>query len=325
MVKVRKDLTGMKFSHLLVKRQAEDYISNKGMHYAQWVVECDCGKSDEFIVRDNYLKNGHTKSCGCIKERRNRVKSRKDLSGMKFGRLIVICQADDDYINPNGQHESKWWVKCDCGNPEEFTVRYGNLTSGNTKSCGCLEVETKIKNGKLKKKYNAYDLSGDYGVGYTSKGEEFWFDLEDYDKIKDYCWYYSDGYLRTNITIGKGKQDSFSLHRLIMDFPEGKEVDHILHGSKYENKYDNRKSNLRIVGKSENQMNKHKQENNTSGVVGVTWHSRDLVWEASIGVYNKNIYLGKFSNKEDAIKARKEAENKYFKEYAFENSGNKYN
>lgn len=31
---------------------------------------------------------------------------------------------------------------------------------------------------------NTYDLSGEYGIGYTTKGEEFWFDLEDYDKIK---------------------------------------------------------------------------------------------------------------------------------------------
>ena len=37
------------------------------------------------------------------------------------------------------------------------------------------------------KKYNTYDLSGEYGIGYTSKGEEFYFDLDDYDKIKDYC------------------------------------------------------------------------------------------------------------------------------------------
>ena len=38
------------------------------------------------------------------------------------------------------------------------------------------------------KKYNTYDLSGEYGIGYTTKGEKFLFDLEDYEKIKDYCW-----------------------------------------------------------------------------------------------------------------------------------------
>ena len=39
------------------------------------------------------------------------------------------------------------------------------------------------------KKYNKYDLTGKFGIGYTSKGEEFYFDLEDYDKIKNHLWY----------------------------------------------------------------------------------------------------------------------------------------
>lgn len=319
MVKVRKDLTGMKFGHLLVKRQADDYVCNEH-HYAQWLVECDCGKSNEFPVRDAYLRKGHTKSCGCIKKRNGRVKSKKDLSRIKFGRLTVICQADDDYVNPNGQHESKWWVVCDCGNSDKFTVRYGHLISGNTKSCGCLAVE----NGKLRKKYNTYDLSKDFGIGYTSKGEEFWFDLEDYEKIKDYCWYYSnDGYLCTNIIINEDKRGLLYFHRIIMDFPKGK-IDYILHGPKYENKHDNRKSNLRVVTNSQDAMNKHKQRNNTSGVVGVSWNSNHNQWESRINLDYQCIHLGYFKNKEDAVKARKIAEDIYFGEYSFESSGNKY-
>lgn len=323
MVNVRKDLTGMKYNHLLVLRQADDYISKKGIHYAQWVVKCDCGKTDEFVVRDNDLKNSHTKSCGCIKLRDEIVRSKKDLTNMTFGRLTVLSQANEDYIYPNGVHESKWWVICNCGKSDKFTVRYGHLTSRNTRSCGCLAIESKIKNGQNKKKYNTYDLSGEYGIGYTSNGEEFWFDKEDYDKIKNYCWYYSDGYLYTNITVGKGEQDRMSFHRLIMNFPENKEVDHILHPPKDRNKFDNRKSNLRIVNKSQNQMNKHKQVNNTSGNVGVYWHNRDNVWESWININNEPIYLGRFVDKQDAINARKIAEDKYFKEYSFENSGNK--
>lgn len=226
-------------------------------------------------------------------------------------------------IYPNGSHESKWWVICDCGESEKFMIRYGHLTSGNTQSCGCLLAEARVENGKLKKKYNQYDLSGEYGIGWTSKGEEFWFDLEDYDLIKNYCWYYSDGYLRTNVTIGKNRQIHMSLHRLVMDFPKCKEVDHIQHASKDENKFDNRKSNLRIVNKSQNQMNKHKQINNTSGNVGVYWHDRDNVWEVYIGINNQQIYIGRYADKQEAIIARKVAEDVYFGEYSFENSGNK--
>ena len=316
MVKVKEDLTGKKYNHLLVISQAEDYIDKKGTHSAQWLVKCDCNKSEPFIVRGSDLKNNHTKSCGCIKQRGDKVKAQKDLTGQTFGRLKVLCQADEDYVTPQGKHESKWWVICSCGKTEKFTVKYSSLISGNTKSCGCLATEARIKTGKSKKKTNTYNLSGEFGIGYTSKNEEFWFDLEDYEKIKDYCWYYSEGYLTTNITISKGKQKRLKLHRLIMDEPEGFEVDHIVHPKGEGLKYDNRKSNLRLVNKSQNQMNKHKQSNNTSGVVGVSWHKRDLCWEAHISVNKKYIYLGRFKTLDEAIDARLKAEKKYFGEYA---------
>lgn len=63
---------------------------------------------------------------------------------------------------------------------------------------------------------------------------------------------------------------------------------------------------------------------NTSGVTGVKWHSRDNIWGAWIRVNHKNMYLGRFENFDDAINARKEAENKYFGEYSYDNSQKLY-
>ena len=54
-------------------------------------------------------------------------------------------------------------------------------------------------------------------------------------------------------------------------------------------------------------------KNNTSGVKGVSWNKRFNNWETYITFQGKRIYLGRFKNKQDAIKARKEAEEKYFK------------
>ena len=51
--------------------------------------------------------------------------------------------------------------------------------------------------GRFIPQQNVYDLSGEYGIGYTLKGEEFYFDLEDYDKIKDYCWHINKKYVCT--------------------------------------------------------------------------------------------------------------------------------
>ena len=52
---------------------------------------------------------------------------------------------------------------------------------------------------------------------------------------------------------------------------------------------------------------------NTSGVKGVYWIKRRNKWEAAIFFKGEKIYLGYFTSKQDAINARKEAEEKYFK------------
>lgn len=155
---------------------------------------------------------------------------------------------------------------------------------------------------------NTYNLLGEYGIGYTSKGEEFWFDLEDYDKIKDYNWYIdTKGYVRTS-------NPSRRMHRIILELEDKNiMVDHI-----HKNKFDNRKSELRIATNSQNQMNRDIPSKNTSGFRGISWHKNKQAWIAQIGVNGKLKYLGIFKDIEDAIKVRLEAEKYYFGEYNFQ-------
>ena len=72
----------------------------------------------------------------------------KDLTGQRFGKLIVVSRADD-YIKPNGNKIIQWRCVCDCGN--EVVVRGEYLRSGDTKSCGCLTSENLVgmKFGRL--------------------------------------------------------------------------------------------------------------------------------------------------------------------------------
>lgn len=53
--------------------------------------------------------------------------------------------------------------------------------------------------------------------------------------------------------------------------------------------------------------------NNTSGVKGVSWSKSRQLWEAYIQVHGKRIYLGRYADFTEAVKVRKEAEEKYFK------------
>lgn len=52
--------------------------------------------------------------------------------------------------------------------------------------------------------------------------------------------------------------------------------------------------------------------NNTSGILGVRWHSRIHKWQASIGFKGKTYHLGYYSDISDAERARKAAEKELF-------------
>lgn len=62
----------------------------------------------------------------------------KDLTGRRFGRLVVIERAGSTY-----KKESTWVCLCDCG--KSCVASSYNLRSGNTKSCGCFNSEASTK------------------------------------------------------------------------------------------------------------------------------------------------------------------------------------
>lgn len=287
------DLTGQKFGRLTVIKRAENYISPKGQTQTQWLCQCECYGEDSLkIISSSNLKRGKVKSCGCL------PKPIKDLIGQRFGRLVVI-----ERVGKGKRGDSIWLCECDCGNKKEVTGIH--LKTGGTQSCGCLQKEIAIKTNK---KYNIYDLSGNYGIGYTSNNKSFYFDLEDYDKIKDYCWRKNNnGYIETRVD---GKL--LRMHRLVMNCPDNMEVDHEFH-----DEWDNRKEFLRITTHSQNEMNRTLQSNNTSGVTGVCWHKTSEKWMSYIKINQKKIHLGLFDDFNEAVEARKKAEEFYFGEYKY--------
>mgnify|MGYP003321531520 CR=1 FL=1 len=74
--------------------------------------------------------------------------------------------------------------------------------------------------------------------------------------------------------------------------------------------FDNRIHNLRLVTIRENAMNTKLSSKNKSGVTGVSLHGGGK-WQSKITSNGKSYYLGLFSNFDDAVKARKQAETKY--------------
>ena len=236
-----------------------------------------------------------------------------DLTGKKFNKLTVIKRAEDRVL-PCGQRKTMWECRCDCGNEKIIYVNSYDLRHNKIKSCGCL------KHKAYYIKTNKYDLTGEYGIGWTTNtNKEFYFDLEDYDLIKNYCWYESHGYIKTATPVNSiekyGKY--IFMHKLILGTILNYEydIDHI-----EGNRNDNRKEKLRLCTRSQNQMNKGIRSDNTSKYIGVNYRKDRKKWRAYITVNNKQISLGNYDDIEDAIVARRNAEDKYFGRYSYSNS-----
>lgn len=225
---------------------------------------------------------------------------RLNLTGKRFGRLTVV----EYYDSKNGN--ARWRCLCDCG--KEKIAYSGGLTRGTTQSCGCLHREMV---SVTHKKFNKYDLSGEFGIGYTTNtGASFYFDKEDYEQIKDYAWLENDqGYIISR--NANGNTSTIRMHRLIMNVPEDVIVDH-----KNLKRYDNRKCNLRSANKQLNGINRPHNINNPVGIKGVEKYRNDK-YIARICVDGKNIHLGIFDNIEDAQKARESKEIELFGEFAY--------
>ena len=131
---MRQDLTGKAFGRLTVIKEAER--KNPKRHY--WLCHCTCGR--ETVVDGSHLLSGHTKSCGCYHRDCSREKSR-DITGMRFGRLTAIRPAS---LQEGGA--GFWKCRCDCG--AEVICSKDSLCQGNTRSCGCLQEETRRENMK---------------------------------------------------------------------------------------------------------------------------------------------------------------------------------
>lgn len=234
-----------------------------------------------------------------------------DLINSKIGSLTVLEKTDKK------SQDKRFLYKClcDCGK-YVYKTRHDLLYKRNHNinvTCGC---RINSDYGIWNKKVNKYDLSNAYGIGYTDDGYKFYFDLEDYELIKDYCWSkHSDGYLRTcydhyKDENGKRHNKYIMMHQLIAKKYNFKndEPDHI-NGKPF----DNRKENLRDVSHMNNSKNTKLYSNNKSGHKGVCRGNRG--WVAYIYYNNKRLHLGTFDEIEDAIKAREDAEEKYFGEY----------
>ncbi len=208
-----------------------------------------------------------------------------DLTGQKFNRLTVLKRKREN-------KRTYYYCRCDCKN--ELWVRSDCLTSGNTKSCGCLGKETQFKPVDIRnKKFNNLTTIEPTSKK-SSNGSIIW-------KCKCDCGeitYVSMGDLTSGKVKSCGCLISETSKENIKKATEVHLKENIIEGT-----------NIPAISRKEI------ISSNTSGITGVRWDKSRQKWIAEIRFKNKWYFLGRYKEKEDAVKIRKAAEDKLFKPF----------
>ena len=207
-------------------------------------------------------------------------------SGDKYGRLTIIKEVEK-HVYPSGDTRRKFLAQCDCGS-EPKSYLFNQLTSGKTKSCGCLDKETKTKHGMHKSRaYQCwadmknrcdnpenkyYDYYGGRGITYCDKWKTFdgfWEDMKDA---------YSD-----DLTLNRRDNDGIYC-----------------------------KENCKWDTKNFQGHMRRKQKNTMFKYIGLVLASNDVFIEAKIKVNECAVYLGTYKTEENAAKAYDDASEMFY-------------
>jgi hypothetical protein len=146
-----------------------------------------------------------------------------------------------------------------------------------------------------------------------TKGQFAKVDLDDLDKVMFDCWSLGgDGYA----VRGAPKNKLFRMHRVILGLPadDSRQVDH-----RNRDRLDNRRWNLRIATRPQNQVNKEKRAGTSSRFKGVSWHKLTGKWVAKLRVDGRDQHLGLFTDEVEAARAHDRAALTAWGEFAYIN------
>jgi hypothetical protein len=143
-----------------------------------------------------------------------------------------------------------------------------------------------------------------------TKGKIALIDDEDWEVVSQHKWcaqHAGKGYF---YAYSRSGSKGLKMHRFIMDAKPGEEVDHINGDT-----LDNRRKNLRICSRKNNQQNRYKAWG-TSQYKGVSWYKRHSKWVAKIHQEGKPTHLGYFDSEIEAAQAYDTKAKELFGEFA---------
>ena len=277
-----KDFTGKRQGELTIIRRISD-------NPIKWECKCDCGRT--VVLSHTQLKRG---AHNCMDYHIHRKTDNSIAIGDKFGMLTVT----DITINPKNKNRVYHCV-CECG--ERVTRTRAGLVDAKFPNCGCrhespaISAEMQSMIGKTYGNLTVVDVKRGKDIPELHLPEGH---LE-LNKVFAVC--------KCNVCRGISYPRATALrtgaikncrHNQDVNLCKGRDVwkENSVYGT-----------NLISIG-----GNRSVNKNNTSGCNGVSYHEKNRKWRAYITFQHKQYYLGMYENIEDAIAARKEAEERIY-------------
>lgn len=286
------NLVGHRFGKLVVLEQLTPGFPSK----SDFRCRCDCG--NEVVKSYSALRSG-VKSCGCLSKERQ-----FDLLEKKFGRLTVLeyippkeiekeVPSDQRWKNSYGGWIGMWKCQCECGNIRYATTQ--SLLKGNVTSCGCINQREDLTGKRFGRLVVIEKIpAGDpFYKRFKKAKRDYWKCRCDCGKITNSSrWLLENG---GKISCGCYQSDkaksSVKIAQIMRGDVDGTNVNALQRA---------------IEGK--------KNSNNNSGCSGV-YQIKNGRFRSQIYFKKKNYHLGYFDNIDDAIAARKNAEDLLYKEF----------
>ena len=148
-----------------------------------------------------------------------------------------------------------------------------------------------------KKHIRPIRVEGQLAYVTLTKGYEAVIDATDVPLVEGFNWkaQIDSHTVYANRTGPRPRRENIIMHRVLMGFPVGLEVDH-----RDGNGLNNRRANLRDATVSQNRSNRKLGPGNKAKLKGVSWHKLAGKWQAHITANKKHVYLGLFNDADAA-------------------------
>lgn len=242
------------------------------------------------------------------------VKVKEDLTGRRFGRLVVLEQAED-YVSLQGKRHARWRCRCDCGN--ETLVKGSGLKRGSSQSCGCLNRERSSQKSK-QLKHGVGVMDGEVGEGSMDNPI-----YATWSAMLNRCYgasshIHKPSYQNCVVCTEWHTYSIFKQWYLQNLWCAGDAQVHLDKDFLFKGNHLYSPETCILMPRKINIILPKSDANRGKYPVGTSWDKGSSKYKAQISIDRKKVHLGLYNTVEEAFQAYKQAKEQYIKQVADE-------